>query len=395
MPSCMMNTVKGRELKEDKMPSKKRQHYVSVFYLKFFSHNNKGRQISMYNIKSEEYIAKASLRDQAYENYFYGSDGVLESGFEVLENRVSKLLHQMIEENSHPKYYSKDHHAILTFTILLHARTLRTAEELNEMVDKLSKKILSKDPRVKDRLNEVKIGYTKPAKVTVQVVVSMLPVVVDLAYKIFVNKTKTPFITSDHPVVLYNQFFESKKHWGSNIGLASQGLQIFFPISPLHLLMFYDKKLYKVGGKHHKPISISDTEDVDHLNGLQYLNARANLYFNESVSESYIRTLNTQFSKYLTTSKVRVKEYPNGIQNTKLHRSLVHIYKKDIRCNFSLSFVKQTRYAKGFQLDNRAVYVRNEALDMIHREFSTLVDQGKYRPSEFKRFLDNRRNAKK
>ena len=390
-----MNTVKGRELKEDKMPSKKHQHYVSVFYLKFFSHNNEGRQISVYNIKSEKYISKASLRDQAYEDYFYGSDGVMESGFEILENRVSKLLHQMIEENSHPKYYSKDHHAILTFTILLHARTLRTAEELNEMVDKLLKKILSKDPRVKDRLNEVKIGYAKPAKVIVQVVVSMLPIVMDLAFKILVNKTKTPFITSDHPVVFYNQFFESMKHWGSNIGLASKGLQIFFPISPLHLLMFYDKKLYKVGGKRHKPINISNTKDVDNLNGLQNLNARANLYFNESVSESYIRTLNTQISKYLTTSRVRVKEYPDEIQKTKLHRSLVHTYKKDIRCNFSLSFVKQTKHAKEFQIDNRAVYIRNEALDMINWEFTTLVDQGKYRPSEFKRFLNDKRNAKK
>lgn len=369
------------------MPSKKHQHYVSLFYLKFFSHNNKGRQISLYNLKSHKYIIKSSLRDQASENYFYGSNGVMESGFEILENRTSKVLSQMIKENWHPKYYSKNHHVILTFTILLNARTQRTADELNEMVDKLSKLILAKDPRVKNRLDEVKIGYIKPAQINVQIVASMIPIAMDLGFKIILNKTKTSFITSDHPVVFYNQFFESRKYMESEIGLASKGLQIFFPISPQHLLIFYDTGIYKVGGKSHRPIDVSNTKEIDDLNRLQILNARDNLYFNASVNETYISNLYAQVSKYQTKSRVRVKEYPSATLDDKLHRSLVHTFKKDIRCKLSLSFVKFTKHAKNFEFDNRVVYVRNEERVMVLKEFNDLVNQGIYKPSEFKQFL--------
>jgi hypothetical protein len=115
-----------------------------------------------------------------------------------------------------------------------------------------------------------------------------LPITFDLCFKLVINKTKEPFITSDHPVVLYNQFLEPRKKYGNNTGLACKGLEIFLPISPRHLLIFFDPDVYKVENKSNVSVDITADADVKALNLLQCISADKNLYFNEEISEHQV-----------------------------------------------------------------------------------------------------------
>ena len=68
-------------------------------------------------------------------------------------------------------------------------------------------------------------------------------ILLNLKWRLLINNTNLPFIISDNPVCLYNQFAE-KRHC-SLCGLALSGLQVFYPLTP-HLGMFYfDGDIYK------------------------------------------------------------------------------------------------------------------------------------------------------
>ena len=216
------------------MPEKKKQHYVPRFYLKLFS-NASGKSINLYNIKGNRNIKNANLKNQCYEPYFYGENLVIENAFGPLEGLASGIILQIIADNSAPKRFSENHHAILTYSLLQHARTKYSAEAHDEFTDKLLKSIIEKDQKLSsEELKKVKISNNDPIGLPLKTMAQSIPIAMDLHLKVLVNKTKVNFITSDNPVILYNQACE-RSVVGSSTGLASKGLQIFFPVSPRQL----------------------------------------------------------------------------------------------------------------------------------------------------------------
>lgn len=372
------------------MPSHKSQHYVPQFYLKYFSLCNDKKSIGLFNLDSQLYVLGASIKHQSCKDYFYGSDGVIESSFASFETRSEEVLSGMIKNDNHPSYRTKEHDVILAFTFLLHVRTVESAETQNEMLDRFVKQIVSKDPKIKDHLDSFRAVYKNPTAAALQAEASWHPILMDLAYKIILNRTDRPFITSDHPVVLYNQFFEPRKATVSNTGLASKGLQVFFPMSPNHLLLFYDKDLYRVHGIFHRPVPLTSSTDVDRINGLQVLNAASNLYFNREVLESYIRGLVEQFTPFRRKSRATVKEFEGRGRSDRYMTSLLLTYMEDIKCNLILDFIRLTKATKQFAMDTRLAYYRNEGLVRVHDEFMAEVEKGRYNPAEFDSYLKAR-----
>jgi hypothetical protein len=189
-----------------------------------------------------------------------------------------------------------------------------------------------------------------------------MPLVTDLAYKIFLNKTNVPFITSDNPVAFYNQFFEHRDTLGSHTGLASMGLQVFFPLSPRHLLCLYDNDIYRVHGIYHIPVPLTSIEDVNSINGLQFLSSESNLYFSDQTSEDYVRTLIEPLNRFRRSSKSAVREFPGQDTTDGAKTFLLLSYPEDIHCDFAFSHIKLTKSAERFTLDNRTGYFRNDRL---------------------------------
>lgn len=374
------------------MPEKKRQHYVPKFLLKSFSIDEQDKQINIYNITQEAIISSASLKEQAAENYFYGKDGLIENSFEKVETESAKIFKDIISGKL-PLFNTPEHSAIIFFTLSLGARTLYKAEQQVEIINKLMKSIGSMDPELKDHVNKFEIKIDNPTALSLKAVATSLPLATDLKYKLLLNKTEIPFLISDNPVVYYNNFLENKKKIGSNIGTAVKGLQIFLPISPFHQMIFYDSEVYKIGSGKRIIIEIQKDDDIMSLNGLQYLNANINLFFNNEFHSSNIEILNNMFGKHRRSIKANLAEYTEVNSQKEIPNVLLQFYAEDIKCGLNLSFIKILKKAKDYELGNKLVHLRNEKLFKLQREFSDLVNQQKYKAADFNDFLIDKING--
>ncbi|MBD1844312.1 DUF4238 domain-containing protein [Cyanobacteria bacterium FACHB-63] len=368
------------------MADKKKQHYIPRFYLKNFSLNNSERAIRIFNLASSKFIPSGNLKDQAYKNYFYGRDLKLENALGILEGISAKVIRDIVAQNSVPAKGSQDYSTLLLFIISLSYRTPYRVEQLNELADKFAKAALSKESSAQPLLNDCRFVMSDPIQVAIRNATLYLPLALDLGLKVAINKTQEFFITSDHPVVLYNQFLEPRKKYGSNTGLACKGLEIFLPISPRHLLILFDRDVYGVGNRNDVVIDVTNGADVKALNLLQCISANENLYFNEEISEAQIRYLMNHANRRRREAKANVDEYVNSKTDEEM-RFLLHLYGADVKCSLSLSFIRLLKKAKQYILGDKVLHVRDPRRCKLLEQFAEQVKKGKYRASDFQKFL--------
>ena len=162
-----------------------------------------------------------------------------------------------------------------------HARTMYAGDEQNEFSDHFAKSVirptLPQDGITAEDLDQVKVVLSDPVGEALRMIVPAFPLTMDLRCVALVNQTKFGFITSDNPVVLYNQLLEERTY-ASNTGLQSVGLQIYLPLTPAVACFFYDSDVYGVGLRNPTRLLLQG-EDIGRLNALQLLNARDNVYF--------------------------------------------------------------------------------------------------------------------
>lgn len=169
------------------------------------------------------------------------------------------------------------------------------------------------------------------------------------------------FITSDNPCNRYNQYLEKRNHPGGHLGLFSKGLQLFFPISPDLMLLYYDKWAYKFGNKKDKEIILTDENDINHLNLLQLANCHKICIFDDSVSEMYLKNLTSKVNNL--RQKDKSKLYKSGKRHLDIdgNERITYIHQtEDRKLNLKLSFVKEPQGAKSHNLTNHFVQLRNE-----------------------------------
>lgn len=161
----------------------------------------------------------------------------------------------------------------------------------------------------------------------------------NLKYKLIKNRTSNPFIISDNPLVLYNQFLE-KRNWkfGSQRDFGLKGLQLFLPLNDSYMLAVYDSDIYKLGNKKEQIVSIDDKNSIDQLNLLQFLNSESTVNFNHKASEHYIRTLQEKSKKHKKANddfiSVHELKLPKGIDN--LTAQMIEMGVSDLNIRLSL-----------------------------------------------------------
>lgn len=340
-------------------PKKKKQHFVPRFYLKYFSYNNEDKQIGIFNRNTDFFIQKGELRSQAKENYFYDKTGKVEDALSIIEGESSIVINEIIKTESLPKENSEEHITLLVFILILMLRTKSHENLTNESIDKFYKQVYKDDIRVKDTLEDISIGIENAATFAISTLPKILPLALDLKSKLIINSTRTPFITSDNPVMKYNQYLERKKHPGGITGIECKGLQIFFPITPKLTVIFYDSWVYKVGNRKDKKIIIEEKEEIDQLNLCQFLNCQQNLYFNEIINKEYLDSIQKKSEKYENSGIVSVNEYPDFRktegENTS---SLVVTGATDVKIRLKINRIKETSNGKSFRMSNKAFYSR-------------------------------------
>ena len=376
------------------MAEHKKHHYVPRFYLKLFSNN--GRSINLFNIRSKRSVIDGGLKNQCYRDYFYGKDPQMEKALSLVEGEMSRILNVVQSGCELPSRKSEDRFTFLLHVLMQHTRTAYSIDSYDEQIDKFMKYVMA--PKMKEmnltpeQIANIKITQKDSSQFVLSMAVPNYPLLIDLEWKILRATGTHEFITSDNPVVYYNQLFSFRK-LGSNTGLASKGLQVFFPVNPKHLVVLYDSKVYGVGSKKCDVVDVSSVSDMEQLNRLQFVSALENVYFHNQyfpVPQEFQAS-----ERYRRPQKSHMKVFP-GEETTEHRKELLMMSREDVRTELELSFVRLLKPAKewrrAFQAMNPqpAVVVRNEPLMKDHEDFMELVDAKRYRPSEFFKYVRER-----
>jgi len=344
------------------MATRKRQHFIPKLYLKFFSCNGDETTIGLYNLDNNIFKEQVPLKPQAKEDYFYGDDGYLEEQLSKLENTAAPALHKVLATNSLPSRTDGSYFNVFAFTLILSHRTKDVAEEVKEMTDKMWREFMRYDDRFKDVIDNYRIYPKYPAAMALIASAERIPLALDLKAKLLINATPTKFISSDNPVVKYNQFLEQRKHPGGNVGLLTKGLQVFFPLSPTHMLVYYDDWIYKIGDRRKDIVELTNTTDIDTLNYLQVLNCYDHLYFNRDIKENYIKHLVEKGSGQRLKEYTNLHKYDSYVDQDEQEHIFYMSHGYNLEVNLELSFITQTKKAKQHVLSDYAVQLRREEL---------------------------------
>lgn len=108
---------------------------------------------------------------------------------------------------------------------------------------------------------------------------------------VLVNKSDLSFITSDNPIV---KIPHKKDEFMSYSGLASEGIEIAFPISPTLLLVMYDRSYHKrMLGYENQFLEINENLVIENYNKAQFLQAKRQVFSNDN-------NIYTQIKKWYT-----------------------------------------------------------------------------------------------
>lgn len=324
---------------------KKNQHYIPKFYLRNFSFRNNGKQIGLYNIENGTYIQRAKLKTQGSKDFFYGKDGVIENILSECEGFFASYIRSIITLKQPPKSHTKDHSTLLLFVAITALRSPVFLNMFMKMSDGTKENLRQLDPNFKGFYDLDDIENHKLVAMMLSMGKEVSNIISDLEMKILVNNTDTAFITSDFPLIRYNQLFENNNH-SSSTGFGVVGLQIFIPISDKLSLILYDKNIYRVGNKRDKTLTINNKRDVDSLNVLQFVNCYRNIFFNDKTKEIYIKNLHEKAKRFKRANQGKselsylVKEGEDAAEILKQDKNLLVMNATECKTGLSIQGIK-------------------------------------------------------
>lgn len=373
------------------MAQNKKHHYVPRFYLKRFS--NDAKSINLYNVPHNKKVLAANLKNQCYRNYFYGKDAEVESALGEVEGKAADLMRLIDKSRFPPPPVSEWHLILVVYILLQYGRTAYSADTLNEIYDKTWKHVYG--PKAKTEgidLSNVQVGIKDVGRYSIGLTAKHYPLLLDLEYRLLINSSGVEFVTSDNPVVFYNQLFTFRK-FGSNTGLLSKGLEIFSPISPTDALLLFDPAVYGVGNNKSPIVNVTSPRDVYELNTLLICSADENIYFLDK--ELDVDALHRKAARFRRSRKSNLDVFPGRESKDEVHE-LIASSREDIRTNLTLSFLRlrtsARRWRDGFRKlpQQPAVVLRDRRTYDHWQDFSAKVDNGEYQPGDFFEYLKSK-----
>ncbi len=318
------------------MVKKKRHHYIPRFYLKRFSINNGGKFLGLYNLNNKKFIPNAALKNQAYGNFLYGEDDEIENALAEIEGNVAKMFYYWTEEKVliPPPIESNGFKLIKRFILHQAFRTPNSGENIMESLNKGLKAFVKEyKPELWESLKDATLQHENPVLLGLLHSIEHEKLLDYLDFRFIVNLSLLPFITSDSPIIFYNQLMEQAGNYIGATGLVAKGLQIFYPIHPRLMICLYDPEVYDLG----EDVNCCSTESIatiHQLNGLQFINCESQIYFNNFISEEYTHELSNNFREYRGTKR-NINEIIN--QNNKKY---FFMGSEDIQIGLQLDFLK-------------------------------------------------------
>lgn len=333
--------------------TKSRHHYVPRFYLRDFA--SKPRRINILNLRTGNFHRDGSLRDQCFRPKFYGDSDEIENQLMNIESIVIRSLSRIKTRHILPEALSADHKEILIFVALQILRTSVAAESMAEGMNKMVDLLAPRDRTI----NQNEPQYIVDAKETVLLSIENYLLVArcldDLGMLLIVNKTEVGFVTSDNPVVQYNQYLEGLKM--GTTGALRRGLQLFLPLSPELMILLYDKVVYKAGNKHSSLLELTNVKDLVTLNLLQIVNAEKVVLFSNWNDIPAIEEITRSSRRYRKSDLAKVEEF---VSEHNQHDSLLKIYPVPLDIKLSLSFMRLRRRVQPIKKTRRALEFRKD-----------------------------------
>ena len=343
------------------MAENKKQHYVPQFYLRFFSISNSTKHVKLCLKETGAFIDEAKIEGQAQESYFYGKDLEREKWFGNIENKTTSILKKVMQNKVLPKNQSAEYYWIWLFILLQDFRTRANADRFNEMIDTTLKTAMKFEAQFNDfDFDKHFFAYDDAIEKSLDILLKGLPMMMDMQIKLIQNQTSKELITSDNPVSKYNQFLESRNYPFCHTGMASKGLQFFYPLSPDLLLIMYDPKVYKVGNKKQFSNISMNEKDIDYINVLTCLHANKTLFSTDNVSNYQFEEILDKSSKFENQKKLQTKQFDPTPVDDATESIVVQHHSSPYMIKLDLSFVKQTQHAKSYRLSGYYAEIRDE-----------------------------------
>lgn len=271
----------------------KYQHYVPRFYLRNFSNNEKS--VGTYIFAQHKYVADAPIKKVCGRDFLYGEDLHIEKWFQNLEGIWAEIIREILSTGKMDITLEQWAYLAL-FIYLSDVRTAYVADTVNEEINLMLRAQAKlyreyKGMKISDEeIEKIKVTVDKPNLFALENMERIAEVVSDLSMVLLHNTSSRQFVTSDCPVVKYNQLFVARNYHRS-YGYGQIGIQCFLPISPEYCLVLYDGEAYECKNKKNDVITINAPDQIIELNKLFVQNGRQALYFNNAERDWVIKRL--------------------------------------------------------------------------------------------------------
>jgi hypothetical protein len=240
-----------------------------------------GKRTNVVVLDAGKKIRDVGIRDQCYQDYYYGKDRVMEKAFSETEGKFAATLGDL--SAAHLQSISDVEITHLRLYVLFQRmRTVMAATGIERMSEVTLKERLR--PRAETEgidLSLARITLNNAQLLALASATAVAGAIADLPVKFLLHERKVGFVLADHPVVICNQFVEyhSKlSHCYEAEGLIVKGIQIIMPVSPRVCIVMYDPQTYACGSPRSRVVA-AGRHDVRVINSLQAANANQCLYY--------------------------------------------------------------------------------------------------------------------
>jgi len=286
----------------DNKQKTKKQHFVPRLYLKRFADDR--HKLFVFD-KTLFKSFSADIADIAQEKFFYDIPESEESqklgmNVQVVETalaRIERYLAPTFEailrriESKHAKnIFRPEHRTYMSVFLALQAtRTKEFRTLMTELAEKtlnatLKPMIEENFPNVSSDTFEIKLKkefkplYHDGFIFNFEHQRRFAAILHNHIWIVGANSTRQPFYVSDHPVVKWRHLPSPNTSLHTNMGIASPGIEIAFPLSPKYILLLFDRFIFDEFKSKDGTLWKMTEENVTYYNSLQVRQSYRQVY---------------------------------------------------------------------------------------------------------------------
>jgi hypothetical protein len=287
----------------------RKQHYVPQFLLKNFSCDKKRKKINVFNLNdcSFDLVDDPNVDERAIliknrfqREFFYDTDNLIEDFLEAkIETPASEVIRSIVSENK-VDLSSEEKTKLFYFIASLLSRTTEALKQadaaINSFINSTVRELLRLNGKDEDAADDGRLVVDEQNLICISALAGAAKhqALHDLELAFIVNRSKTDFYISDHPVFSYNWLYRKSSH-PEVTSILARGFQIFFPISYSLTLCLYDPEVYKYGQRGKRIIEVENSTDIDILNSFQVSNADSCIGFRSAFSVPNLKQLHKRY----------------------------------------------------------------------------------------------------